>query len=93
MSMWVLQNNDSSKGITAVLEFDGNPHEVYGDTIPFSSAGIGYTIARNHCISNVSSGSHTIGVQIRQFPFESGNEIGIREESIMWITASPLGAN
>jgi len=89
MSMWVLQNNTSAYGLRASLEFDGTPVQVYADVVPFSGGGVGYTIARNHCLTDVASGTHSFGVHIDQFPARLGEEIGIGPGSVMWIQLGP----
>lgn len=90
MGMWVLGNNTSAFGITAKLLMDGTPIPIYGDVIPFSSQGVGYTIARNHFIPAVSGGTHTFAVEISQFPFRSNDTLSISTGSVMWIRAMPV---
>ncbi len=89
-SMWVLQNNVSSLGLRARLTIDGIHYGIYGDVVPLSAAGIGFTISRNHYVENLSPGNHTIGVQIDQFPTRSGDLIAIIQGSKMWIHATPI---
>jgi hypothetical protein len=90
MGMWVVANNTSAFGINAKLLMDGTPLPIYGDVIPFSSQGIGYTIARNHFIADVPAGTHTFAVEIGQFPFRTNDIIAIGTGSVMWIRAVPV---
>lgn len=88
-SEWVLENDTSPLGITAILMLDSTTQPIFGDTVPLSASGIAFTIGRNHCFSNLAAGSHTLGVKIDQYPFRSGDTVRIREGSTMWITAYP----
>lgn len=88
-SMWVVENADSGLGISARLEIDGIPQSIYSDAIPFSSQGIGFPIARNHFIENISPGLHMISVWIGQFPYRSGDLIFLGPDSTIWIRAVP----
>lgn len=90
MSEWILQNNSGGKGIKPTLVVDGSLDAIYDDDIPLSAAGVGFSISRNHCISNMSAGSHSFGVKIDQWGGLSGEEVGIIEGSLMWINALPV---
>ena len=90
MGMWVVANNTSAFGINAKLLMDGTPLPIYGDVIPFSSQGIGYTIARHHFIADAPAGMHTFAVEIGQFPFRTNDTIAIGTGSVMWIRAVPV---
>jgi len=90
MSMWILENDNSALGMMARLKIDGLDYPVYADVVPFSSSGIGYTIARNHYIPNLAAGNHTFSVRIDQFPFRTGDAIQIYTISTMWIRAVPV---
>lgn len=88
--MWALQNNTSPLGMRAWLKLDSSPISIFGDTIPFSALGLGYTIARNHYIPNVAPGTHPLSVELDQFPFRSGDTILIEPGSVMWIRTVPV---
>ncbi len=93
-SMWILQNNSSGEGLAATLTLDGVNYPIYSlmqrDDVPLSAQGIGYTIARNHYIPNVSAGQHTLGVRIGQAAFHSGDTVNIVTPSVMWVRAVPV---
>jgi len=89
MSMWTLQNNTAVGGLSAALVVDGVRKSIYSDDVSLSSIGIGFTIARNHFIPGVAAGNHTLGVEIDQFPFRSGEDVNIGPGSVMWIRAVP----
>ena len=89
-SMWVLQNTAFNFGLVARLEIDGTPYAFYGDVVPLSTAGIGFTIARNHYVENLAPGNHTVNVRIDQFVGRTGDYIGIGPNSTIWIRAVPV---